>query len=211
MKEDSKSNIPTSVIKRLPKYRRHLKNFLGELDKISSSELSKCTGFSSSQIRQDLSRFGNFGHKGYGYDVQSLYDEISEILGIRTRYNLIIIGAGNLGQALFYYYNDKEDFINVLGLFDVNPKIVGLKMKGKEVYDIDYLTEFLANNSVDLVALCVPRRAVLEIYKSLSVSNIKGIWNFAYVDLPEHDKINVKNVHLSDSLLTLAYRIKNIE
>ncbi|MGM9974768.1 MAG: redox-sensing transcriptional repressor Rex, partial [Clostridiaceae bacterium] len=207
---DSKSNIPASVIKRLPKYRRHLKKFLGEVDKISSSELSKCTGFSSSQIRQDLSRFGNFGHKGYGYDVQILYDEISDILGVKTIYNLIIIGAGNLGQAIFYYYNNRADYINIKGLFDVNPKIVGLKIKDKEVYDVDYLNEFLENNSVDLVALCVPKRAALELYKTLSISSIKGIWNFAPVDLPECDKINITNVHLSDSLLTLVYRINNI-
>ena len=211
MKEDSKSNIPESVIKRLPKYRRHLKNFLGEVDKISSSELSKCTGYSSSQIRQDLSRFGNFGHKGYGYDVQILFDEISDILGIRTIYNLIIIGAGNLGQAIFYYYNDRADYINITGLFDVNPKIVGLKIKDKEVYDVDYLKEFIENNTVDIAALCVPKKAALELYKALLASNIKGIWNFTPVDLPEDDKVNIRNVHLSDSLLTLVYRINNIE
>lgn len=210
MKEDSKGNIPTSVIKRLPKYRRHLKKFLGEVDKISSSELSKCTGFSSSQIRQDLSRFGNFGHKGYGYDVQTLYDEINDILGIRKKYNLIIIGAGNLGQALFYYYNDRVDYINITGLFDVNPKIVGLKMKDKEVYDVDYLTEFLQNNSVDMAVLCVPRKAVLQIYKKLTVSDIKGVWNFTSIDLPESNGITIRNVHLSDSLLTLVYRINDI-
>ncbi|WP_426350719.1 redox-sensing transcriptional repressor Rex [Alloiococcus sp. CFN-8] len=211
MKEYCKSDIPASVIKRLPKYRRHLKNFLGEVDKISSSELSKCTGFSSSQIRQDLSRFGNFGHKGYGYDVQILYDEISDILGIRTKYSLIIIGAGNLGQALFYYYNDREDYMDVAGLFDVNPKIVGLKMKNKEVYDVDYLEEFLKQNSVDIAALCVPKKAAPELYKTLSTSDIKAIWNFTPIDLPETDKVNIRNVHFSDSLLTLVYRINNIE
>ena len=211
MKEDSKSNIPASVIKRLPKYRRHLKNFLEVVDKISSSELSKCTGFSSSQIRQDLSRFGNFGHKGYGYDVQILYDQISDILGIKTKYSLIIIGAGNLGQALFYYYNDRVDYMDVAGLFDVNPKIVGLKMKNKEVYDVDYLEEFLQNNSVDIVALCVPKKAASQLYKILSASNIKGIWNFTPVDLPDNGKVTIRNVHFSDSLLTLVYRINNIE
>ena len=211
MKEDSKSNIPESVIKRLPKYRRHLKKFLGEVDKISSNELSKCTGFSSSRIRQDLSRFGNYGHKGYGYDVQNLYDEISDILGVRTIYNLIIIGAGNLGQAIFYYYNDRADYINITGLFDVNPKIVGLKIKDKEVYDVDYLKEFLENNTVDIAALCVPKKAALQMYKALLASNIKGIWNFTPVDLPEDDKVSIRNVHLSDSLLTLVYRINNNE
>lgn len=211
MKGDSKGIISTSVIKRLPKYRRHLKSFLGEVDKISSSELSKCTGFSSSQIRQDLSRFGNFGHKGYGYDVQVLYDEISDILGIKAKYDLIIVGAGNLGQALCYYYSDKEDYLNVIGLFDVNPKIVGLKIRDKEVYDVDYLGGFLQKNHVDIAALCVPKKVASQLYKTLLDSNIKGIWNFARIDLPENDRVNIKNVHLSDSLLTLVYRINNIE
>jgi redox-sensing transcriptional repressor len=202
---ERKKNISMAVIKRLPKYHRYLRELLRtDVDRISSKELSERIGFTASQIRQDLNCFGDFGQQGYGYNVKELLNEISGILGLSKEYKMIIVGAGNIGQAIANYTNFEKLAFNLVGIFDVNPKLIGLKIRDVEVIDIDELVGFLKTTPVDIGVICVSKNSA-QIVSDMMVSNgVKGIWNFAPVDLEVPEEIIVENVHLSESLLTLS-------
>lgn len=202
---DKKRDISMAVIRRLPKYHRYLFDLLNnEIDRISSKELSEKIGFTASQIRQDLNCFGDFGQQGYGYNVKELYGQISNILGLTKPYKTIIIGAGNIGQALANYTRFQKYGINVECIFDTNPKLIGLKIREIEIKDIDYLPEFLLENHVDIGIISVSSVNAQKICDILVGNGVKGIWNFAPVDLVVESDITIENVHLSDSLLTLT-------
>ncbi len=206
MKKGSK--ISNAVIKRLPRYRRYLNELRRKgVDKISSRELSDLIGYTASQIRQDLNNFGGFGQQGYGYNVEALYNEISSILGLDKEYKMVIVGAGNLGQAIAnhtYYY--KAGFV-VDSLFEVNPKLIGLKINDITVRDYEGLVEYIEENEIDIGIICATKDAAQEVADKMSFAGVKGIWNFAPVDLEVPDHIAVENVHLSDGLHSLAYHI----
>ncbi|GMQ61307.1 redox-sensing transcriptional repressor Rex [Vallitalea maricola] len=202
--------ISTAVIKRLPKYYRYLGDLLeNDVVRISSKELSNRMGVTASQIRQDLNNFGGFGQQGYGYNVEYLYNAIGKILGLENKYNTIIVGAGNLGQALANYTNfDKRGF-EVKGLFDVNPRLIGITVRGIEIKDLDEMGNFIKENSIDLAILTLPKQKAPKVANDLVSYGIKGIWNFAPIDLKLSNKnVIVENVHLLDSLMTLSYNIK---
>lgn len=157
-KELSVKEISPAVIKRLPRYYRYLGELVeNEVVRISSKDLSERMQVTASQIRQDLNNFGGFGQQGYGYNVQYLYNEIGKILGLDRTNNIIIIGAGNLGQALANYNFEKRGFKTV-GLFDANPRLVGINVRGVEIHDIGELEEFVKNNDVQLAALTLPKQ-----------------------------------------------------
>ena len=202
---DRKKNISMAVIKRLPKYHRYLRELLkNDVDRISSKELGEKIGFTASQIRQDLNCFGDFGQQGYGYNVKELLNEISGILGLTKEYKMIIIGAGNIGQAIANYTRFEKLAFNLAGIFDVNPKLIGLRIRDVEVKDIDELVEFLKATSVDIGVICVSKNNAQTVADMLVSNGVKGIWNFAPVDLEVPEEIIVENVHLSESLLTLS-------
>ena len=206
------SSISMAVVRRLPKYFR----YLGELKKkdikrVSSQELSKITSFTASQIRQDLNCFGGFGQQGYGYNVDDLYDEIGKILGLNQIYKTVIIGAGNLGQAIVNYtFFEKSGFVPQ-GIFDINPKIIGLKINEIEVYDVEHLEQFVKENEVDIGIICTPKNQCQKVAEALSRGGVKAIWNFAPLDVRVPDEIIVENVHLSESLFTISYLLKEKE
>lgn len=203
---DKKKNISMAVIKRLPKYHRYLLELLkNDVDRISSKELSEKIGFTASQIRQDLNCFGDFGQQGYGYNVRQLYGEIRAILGLDKHYNAVIVGAGNIGQAIANYSNFKNLGFELSGIFDVNPKLLGMKIRDVEIQDIDNLGDFLEENHIDIGILCVPKVNAQRICDRLVAGGVKGIWNFTPVDLAAPDDVIIENVHLSESLLTLVY------
>lgn len=203
---DRKKNISMAVIKRLPKYHRYLMELLkNDVDRISSKELSEKIGFTASQIRQDLNCFGDFGQQGYGYNVKELYNQISAILGLQKDYNYVIIGAGNLGQALANYTRFDKLGFNLKGIFDANPKLVGIRIRDIEIADIDEMENFLKSNSVDIGMLCVPQTSAQKVCDILVNGGVKGIWNFAPIDLTAPEDVIIENVHLSESLLTLVY------
>lgn len=202
---ERKKSISMAVIKRLPKYHRYLRELLkNDVDRISSKELGEKIGFTASQIRQDLNCFGDFGQQGYGYNVKELLNEISGILGLTKEYKMIIIGAGNIGQAIANYTRFEKLAFNLAGIFDVNPKLIGLKIRDVEVKDIDQLVEFLKVTSVDIGVICVSKNNAQTVADMMVKNGVKGIWNFAPVDLEVPGEIIVENVHLSESLLTLS-------
>ncbi len=203
------SRISMAVIRRLPKYRRYLKELLDNgIDRISSNELSKLTSFTASQIRQDLNNFGGFGQQGYGYNVETLYEEIGKILGLDQEYSTIIVGAGNLGQAIANYTNFEKSGFLIKAMFDINPKLIGLKIRDIEIRDADEIEEFARKNDIDIGIICTTREQAQTVAEQLVRGNVRGIWNFAPDDLNVPENIMLENVHLSESLYTLSYLLK---
>lgn len=200
--------ISRAVIKRLPRYYRYLGELLEEnVERISSNDLSRKMRVTASQIRQDLNNFGGFGQQGYGYNVKYLYKEIGKILGLDTTHPMIILGAGNLGQALANSGDfDKRGF-ELVGIFDVNPVLEGISVKGIEVRMISELAEFLKKNHVEIAILTLPKTKAKEMADVLIENGIKAIWNFAHIDLEAPKDVIVENVHLSESLMTLSYNL----
>lgn len=199
-------NISMAVIRRLPKYYRYLGDLLDkDIQRISSKELSEIIGFTASQIRQDLNNFGGFGQQGYGYNVEALHNEIGKILGLDTKYNAVLVGAGNLGQAIANYSGFKKAGFEIKALFDANPRLIGLKIRDFEVLDSEIIEEFVRDNNVDIAIICIPKNGAQELADKLVNAGIKGIWNFASIDLNVPSSVIVENVNLTESLFTLSY------
>jgi redox-sensing transcriptional repressor len=210
-KEDKvvqKEHISKAVINRLPRYYRYLGDLLEkDVVRISSKELSEKMSVTASQIRQDLNNFGGFGQQGYGYNVEYLHAEIGKILGLDRKYNIIIVGAGNLGQALANYSDFERRGFYVKGIFDINPRLVGLTIRGIEISNIDKMEEFVKLYQVDIAALTLPRAKAPQVATDLAKWGIKGIWNFAPTDLHFTENVIVENVHLAESLMKLSYKL----
>ncbi|NLP34413.1 MAG: redox-sensing transcriptional repressor Rex [Clostridiales bacterium] len=203
-----KKEISKAVINRLPRYYRYLGDLLEkDVVRISSKELSQKMKVTASQIRQDLNNFGGFGQQGYGYNVEYLHSEIGKILGLEKKYNIIIVGAGNLGQALANYVDFERRGFVFTALFDVNPQLVGTKIRDIVVRPADELEEYIKNNQVDIVAITVPKIRAPILAADLVKWGIKGIWNFAPTDLNLPKDVTVENVHLAESLMKLSYRL----
>ena len=204
---DEKS-ISKAVIRRLPRYSRYLGELLEEgVERISSNELSSKMHVTASQIRQDLNNFGGFGQQGYGYNVPYLYAEIGKILGLDRTHHIIIIGAGNLGQALANYVKFEKRGFKVVGIFDINPVLKGISIRGNEIRMMDELPEFLRENDVQIATLTLPKAYAEETANLLVENGIKAIWNFAHLDLAVPEDVIVENVHLSESLMRLSYNL----
>ncbi len=205
----AEKNISMAVIRRLPKYHRYLGELLNkDIKRISSKELSEIIGFTASQIRQDLNNFGGFGQQGYGYNLGELYEEIGKILGIDKFYNAVLIGTGNLGQAIVNYPGFNHSPFCIKALFDINPNIIGTNINNFEVLDVCNLSKFIKENNIDIAIICTPKNSAQETVNELVKAGIKGIWNFASIDLEVPEGITVENVSITDSLLTLSYLMK---
>jgi len=204
--------ISQAVIARLPRYFRYLGELKDEgIERISSQELSDIMKVTASQIRQDFNNFGGFGQQGYGYKVEYLYEEIGRILGLDMTHNLIIIGAGNLGQALANYMNFERRGFLFRGIFDNNPALYGKRIREMEVRPMEEMEGFVRDNHIDIAVLTIPKTSARAVAERLVDNGIRGIWNFAHVDLNVPKEIQVENVHLSDSLMKLAYNINRFE
>ena len=201
--------ISQAVIRRMPRYYRYLGELLEDgVERISSNDLSKRMNVTASQIRQDLNNFGGFGQQGYRYNVKFLYEEIGKILGLNQKHNIIVIGAGNLGQALANYVKFEKLGFVITALFDVNPALEGVTVRGIKIHMLDELEDYCKDHVVDIAALTMPKEKADAIANRLVNLGIQAIWNFAHVDLDLIDKdVVVENVHLSDSLMQLSYNI----
>ena len=203
-------DISQAVIRRMPRYYRYLGELLDEgVERISSNDLSNRMKVTASQIRQDLNNFGGFGQQGYGYNVQYQYDEIGKILGLDRQHNIIVIGAGNLGQALANYTKFEKLGFKIVALFDVNPELKGKSVRDIPILMLSELDDYCANNQVDIAALTMPKSKADSIAQKLVDLGVMAIWNFAHVDLDieKNEDVVVESVHLSDSLMQLSYNI----
>ena len=204
--------ISQAVVARLPRYLRYLGELRDEgVERVSSQELSDIMQVTASQIRQDLNTFGGFGQQGYGYNVGYLSDVIGKILGLNREHRLIIVGAGHLGQALVNYSNFERRGFLFRGLFDCDPKVCGKKIRDITVRPMEELADFVRENQIDIAVLTIPKTSAVEVAEQLAACGIKGIWNFAHVDLRLPGHIQVENVHLSDSLMKLSYNLSTAE
>lgn len=203
------NKVSITVIRRLPKYYRYLGELIEKgINRISSQELSKMTGFTASQIRQDLNNFGGFGQQGYGYNVEELHCELGKILGLETVYNTVIAGSGNLGQAIANYRGFEDAGFKVVSLFDKNPRVIGLKIRDIEIRDVEIMADFIRENNIEIGIITSPKESAQEIADVFIEAGIKGIWNFAPTDLDIPEEMIVEDVRLNESLFTLSYFLK---
>ena len=206
------AKISNAVIKRLPRYRRYLIELRKKgVEKISSKEFSNLIGYTASQIRQDLNNFGGFGQQGYGYSVDGLYDEISAILGLDKEYRMVIMGAGNLGQAIAKYTHFHKQGFKVCGVFEISPNLIGKDLDGIEIMDYENIVEYVEEEEIDIGIICVNQNNAQEVADKQSFAGVKGIWNFAPTDIEVPKHVALENVHLSDSLHSLAYHMNDIQ
>ena len=210
MKETGK--ISKAVIKRLPRYRRYLEDLMKkDVDRISSNELSNLIGYTASQIRQDFSCFGEFGQQGYGYNVEDLKREISQILGMDRGHHIVLVGVGNLGHALLNNFNFSSCGFAMDCAFDVDPSLVGTEINGTRVYHSDKMAEVFAEKGTpDVAILCVPKNVAQKLTDQLVEMGVMGFWNITNIELNSSvPGVEFEEIHLSDSVLTLSYRISN--
>lgn len=201
--------ISMAVIRRLPKYHRYLNDLMNKgVTRISSQELSSLIGFTASQIRQDFNNFGGFGQQGYGYNVEDLYNEIGNIIGLVKDYNIVIVGAGNLGQALANYNFGVFGF-KIGAIFDIDPSLIGRRIGGAMVKDVREMETYFEESPVDIGFICTNKGAAQNIAERLCKAGVKAIWNFAPVDIKIRDDVVIENVFLVDSLMTLTYFIQD--
>lgn len=201
-------HVSDAVIRRLPGYYRHLRELeAAGVTSISSQELGDRMNLTPSQIRQDINCFGGFGRQGYGYRVTELKDHIGEILGLDREHRLIILGAGNIGCAVAQYPTFSREGFRTIALFDTLETKVGRCLGEIPVLHMDRLEEFVSENVVDIAVLALPKRNAQEALTRLYQVGVRAIWNFAPTDLNHPEDMLVVNVHLSDSLQQLSYRM----
>ena len=202
--------ISNAVISRLPRYFRYLRDLKKSgVQRISSQELSDIMKVTASQIRQDLNNFGGFGQQGYGYNVEHLYDEIGKILGVGAASPMILVGAGNLGQALVNYSGFTIMGFDFAAAFDQDRELHGTSIGSAVIRPMEEIESFVRDNDIEIAVLTVPREAAQPLSERLVRAGISAIWNFAHVDLELPEGVIVENVHLSDSLLRLSYNLSN--
>ena len=207
--KQNEKKISNAVIRRLPRYFRYLRELIrNDIMRISSRELSERMNITASQIRQDLNCFGGFGQQGYGYNVKSLYSEISHILGVDSGLSAVIIGIGNVGKALVNNPLFEKRGIQVKGLFDTDPQIIGTTLGELTVMSAEQMYSFCKENSIDIAVLSIPKSAANDVATLLCQTGIRGIWNFSNAEIALNNKnIHIENVHLGDSLMALCYEV----
>lgn len=204
--------ISNAVIRRLPRYRRYLRELQKQgVEKISSNDFSELIGYTASQIRQDLNNFGDFGQQGYGYSVDGLYEEVSKILGLDHDYKMVLVGAGNLGQAISKYAMSIIDQgFQLCAAFDIKPELTGKKVEGITIYPYEELESYVSENQIDIGIICVNKGNAQEVADKLYSAGARGIWNFALVDLVVPEQVALESVHLADTLHSLVYHMNDI-
>jgi len=204
--------ISLSVVKRLPRYYRYLGELLADkITRISSKELSERMAVTASQIRQDLNNFGCFGQQGYGYNVEQLYCAIKDLLGLSRGYETIIVGAGNIGQSIVKYKTFEKRGFFFKAMFDIDEELIGQSVVGVPVYSVDDLEKYLSAWKIDIAVLSLPKTEAENIFQTIVGCGVKGIWNFSHMDLVGPPSVKIENVHLTDSLMTLSYRLNEAE
>ena len=205
----SRSDVSKAVVKRLPRYFRYLRELLlAGKNRVSSGELARMMGITASQIRQDFNCFGGFGQQGYGYNVSYLYRKISEILGVTMGYRAVIVGCGNLGRALTGSVMFAKRGVELCGIFDVNPKVIGTEIAGYTVGDMKDIETFCREKDIDIAILTIPRDAALDTAARLAHAGVRGLWNFTNIEINlSLPGVKVENVHMGDSLMMLCYEL----
>lgn len=206
-----KQKISDAVIHRLPRYYRYLDDLYNKgVVRISSNSLGAKMDITASQIRQDLSCFGEFGQQGYGYNVAELRAEIGHILGIDSGHRIIVVGVGHLGHALLQNFDFEKVGFRIDSAFDVSPALIGTEIRGVTVHSMDELEDYVASYHPNVAVLTVPQSVAQPLADRLIGLGVRGFWNFTNVELSStRPNVKIENIHFADSLLTLSYRIAN--
>lgn len=206
-------NVSKAVVNRLPRYYRTLRELADQgIGRISSKELALQMDLTASQIRQDLSCFGGFGQQGYGYSVDKLIVELERILGVAGSQRAILLGVGNLGRALLRNFDFSYCGVRPIAAFDTAQTVVGSDFRGIHVHALQELEEYCERDRPDIAVLCVPADKAMDMAQRLVKNGIRGIWNFSNVSMKEDVLgVPVQDVHFSDSLMTLCYRMKDTD
>ncbi len=207
-----KRKVSDSVINRLPRYYRYLGELISSgCNRISSKALSEKMNITASQIRQDLNCFGGFGQQGYGYNVNNLYDEIGKILGIDKKKTAVLVGVGNMGRALVLHTNFEKRGFSLKGIFDTDKEKIGTKVGEYEILDYGKIEDFIKENKIEMAILAVSKATVNDVANDLANMGIKGFLNFSYAEISTLENVAVENIHLSDSLMRLSYKMAEKE
>ena len=208
-KGNKKQHVPDPVARRLPRYYRYLNDLYHKgVVRVSSTSLGGKMGITASQIRQDFNHFGGFGYQGYGYDVGELRSQIGHLLGLENHYRAIVIGAGNLGQALMRNFQFHNIDFELEAAFDIAPALVGTEINGVPILPLGELEDYVSSHKPHVAVLTVPQSAAQSVADRLVRSGIRGIWNFTNVELSaSNGEVCIEDIHLADSLLTLSYHI----
>jgi len=200
--------IPKVVIERLPRYYRYFDWLDDKVEKISSRHLGEYMGASASQVRLDLSYFGDFGQQGYGYNVKKLKRELANILSINSETSFIIVGAGNIGRAMTRYKAFANAGFSLKAIFDINPSLRGQIINGAKIHHTDEMVSFIQQNNIDIAILAIPKESANKVAATLTKAGVKGILNFAPLDLETLESLPVENIHIIDKMLALSFLIK---
>lgn len=203
------SKIPTATITRLSIYSRYLEALAQEGVKIiASDKLAQKCGINPAQIRKDLAYFGEFGIRGVGYFVKELLFEIKRILGLNKTWRMALIGIGNLGSALLAHQNFIRQGYEFAAVFDVDPAKVGRRLpSGQLIYHLDDLEQVIKDSDVEIGVIATPSGQAQQVALRLIASGIKGILNFAPIQLQVPEGLAVENVDFTVKLDNLAYHL----
>ncbi len=205
-----RKQISDNVIQRLPKYYRYLQELISSnITRVSSKTISEALHLTASQVRQDLSLFGEFGQQGYGYDTEHLKNCIKDILGLNLEHKAVIIGGGRIGQALADYKGFKLQNVIIKAVFDIETSHIKIA-EDVEVLNYSELEDYLKNNQIDIAIISVQKELAEEIAKKVIGCGVKSIWNFAPIDLYFGDNIVCENINMSESLMRLIYKSKTV-
>jgi redox-sensing transcriptional repressor len=202
--------VAESTVRRLSLYLRFLEEFEGQgIDTVSSGALASRGGTTSAQVRKDLSFFGSFGKRGLGYPVPELADRLREILGLKRRYRVGMIGAGKIGSALVQYRGFKQRGFDIVAIFDSDPAKIGKQWNGLTIQDIATLEAEFVRRPLGMAVLVTPAEAAQPVTDRLVALGVKAVLNFAPVQLVVPDDVVVKTVNLALELETLSYALAN--
>ena len=208
MKKVVRTEIPRKAIYRLSVYSRCLHRLENNgIHTVSSEVLAKAAGVKPTQLRKDLTYFGQFGTRGLGYEVKQLIEMISELLGTKSLQPVVIVGIGNLGRALLSYRGFEREGFEVVGAFDVNPSQYLSNDSPIDVQAMDVLPKIINKHVIKMAVLCVPPAAAQEVANQLIEYGVVAILNFAPIVLSVSDEITVNNVNLAMELENLSYFI----
>lgn len=208
-KDSKKQAVPDPAARRLPRYYRYVNDlYHNGVVRVSSTSLGGKMGITASQVRQDFNHFGGFGYQGYGYDVGELRSQISRLLGLENHYRAVVVGAGNLGQALMQNFQFHDIGFGLEVAFDIAPVLVGTEINGIPILPLGELESYVSSHKPHVAVLTVPQSAAQSVADRLVRSGIRGIWNFTNAELATSSgDVCIEDVHLADSLLTLSYHI----
>ena len=199
-------NIPRITIYRLSQYYRCLEEFEEKgWTRISSQILADELGIKATQLRKDLTHFGQFGVRGLGYDINKLKKSIGKVLGNHKPWNIVVIGAGALGSALASYAGFSKHNFFIEGLFDIDPNKINTTIHGAKIYPMDKLSEFVKSKNISIAILAVPASSAIGAITLVWKSGISAVLNFVPLRLKPPPGCQVRQVDLSTTLESLTY------